>query len=138
MQHGQKLTRQPRALLRAAGFTVLDIPEKHFCCGSAGTYNLLQPDNAAALGQRKADHVASTDPDIVATGNIGCTTQIQAYSAFPVLHTVELLDWATGGPIPPKLANVELRMPVAPDPEPARMEPVSSVAPTDTDDGGFW
>ena len=111
MQHGQKVTRQPRALLRSAGFIVLDVPEKHFCCGSAGTYNLLQPETAAALGKRKADHVASTDPDLVATGNIGCTTQIQKYSSFPVVHTVELLDWATGGPMPSCLRGVKLRTP---------------------------
>ncbi|PSJ56691.1 glycolate oxidase subunit GlcF [Mesorhizobium soli] len=112
MQHGQKVTRQPRALLRAAGFDVLDVPEKHFCCGSAGTYNLLQPHTAAQLGTRKAGHIASTDPDIVATGNIGCMTQIQRYSRVPVLHTVELLDWATGGAAPPSLLGTTLREPI--------------------------
>lgn len=112
MQHGQKVTRQPRALLRAAGFDVLDVPEKHFCCGSAGTYNLLQPDTAAQLGTRKAQHIASTDPDIVATGNIGCMMQIQRYSRVPVVHTVELLDWATGGPTPPSILGTTLREPI--------------------------
>ena len=111
MQHGQKVTRQPRALLSASGFNVLDVPEKHFCCGSAGTYNLLQPETAATLGKRKAGNIASTDPDIIATGNIGCMTQIQNYSRLPIIHTVELLDWATGGPIPPALADIELRSP---------------------------
>ncbi|MGO4388039.1 glycolate oxidase subunit GlcF [Microvirga sp. 2YAF29] len=114
MQHGQKVTRQPRELLAAAGFQVMDVPEKHFCCGSAGTYNLLQPDMAAKLGQRKADHIESTDPDIVATGNIGCMMQIGQYLGRPVLHTVELLDWATGGPCPPALAGIALREPEAP------------------------
>lgn len=74
MQHGQRVTREPRALLEAAGFVLLDIPERHFCCGSAGTYNLLQPEMADVLGRRKAEHIASVDPDIVATGNIGCMT----------------------------------------------------------------
>ena len=111
MQHGQKVTHQPRALLAAAGFRVVDVPEAHFCCGSAGTYNLLQPETAAALGRRKAEHIASTDPDIVATGNIGCIAQLQRYLGMPVVHTVELLDWATGGPCPPALQGRVLRMP---------------------------
>ncbi|MBZ6078222.1 glycolate oxidase subunit GlcF [Microvirga puerhi] len=114
MQHGQKVTRQPRELLRAAGFQVMDVPEKHFCCGSAGTYNLLQPEMAAMLGQRKADHIVSTDPDIAATGNIGCMMQIGQYLGRPVVHTVELLDWATGGPRPPALVGVALRDPTRP------------------------
>src|SRR5262249_17523427 len=101
MQHGQRVTREPRDLLRAAGFRVLDVPEAHFCCGSAGTYNLLQPEMAAALGQRKAAYIASVDPDLVATGNIGCMVQLRRYLQVPVVHTVELLDWATGGPRPP-------------------------------------
>lgn len=118
MQHGQKVTREPRLLLRQAGFEVLDIPEKHFCCGSAGTYNLLQPAMANELGARKAQNIHSTDPDIVATGNIGCMIQLAGHSPLPVLHTVELLDWASGGPMPPALAAVALRAPqkkVAPE-----------------------
>jgi glycolate oxidase iron-sulfur subunit len=115
MQHGQKVTREPRALLRAAGFEVLDIPEKHFCCGSAGTYNLLQPETAAILGERKVRHIHSTDPDMIATGNIGCMVQISGYSRLPVLHTVELLDWASGGPVPPALASMTLRQPAKND-----------------------
>jgi len=109
MQHGQRVTREPRDLLRAAGFQVVDVPEGHFCCGSAGTYNLLQPDMAAALGRRKAAHIAGVDPDVVATGNIGCMMQLRRHLAVPLVHTVELLDWATGGPRPPALANVSLR-----------------------------
>ena len=84
MQHVQKVIEQPRALLRAAGFQVVDVPERHFCCGSAGTYNLLQPDMAKALGERKAAHIRSTDPDIVATGNIGCMTQLGNYLGRPM------------------------------------------------------
>jgi glycolate oxidase iron-sulfur subunit len=114
MQHVQHVTSQPRDLLRAAGFQVLDVPEKHFCCGSAGTYNLLEPHMAEALGRRKADHIASTDPDIIATGNIGCMMQLRRYCGIPIVHTVELLDWATGGPRPPALAGVVPRQPPAP------------------------
>lgn len=113
MQHVQKVAEEPRALLRAAGYEVVDVPERHFCCGSAGTYNLLQPEMAAALGARKAAHIASTDPDIVATGNIGCMAQLARYLGRPVVHTVELLDWATGGPRPGALAAVALRAPAA-------------------------
>jgi glycolate oxidase iron-sulfur subunit len=111
LQHGQHVTNEPRELLRAAGFEVVDVPERHFCCGSAGTYNLLQPEMADALGRRKAAHITSTDPDIVATGNIGCIVQLRRYLAVPVVHTVELLDWATGGPRPPALEG--LREPAA-------------------------
>jgi glycolate oxidase iron-sulfur subunit len=114
MLHGQKVAAQPRALLTAAGFQVLDVPERHFCCGSAGTYNLLQPEMADRLGRRKAAHIAGLDPDIVATGNIGCMTQLARHLGRPVVHTVELLDWATGGPRPPALDGVALREP-APD-----------------------
>ena len=87
------------------------MPERHFCCGSAGTYNLLQPDIAAALGQRKAAHVDSVDPDIVAAGNLGCMVQIARFTHAPVVHTAELLDWATGGPMPPALHGRPLRKP---------------------------
>src|SRR5262245_38521348 len=111
MQHVQKVSEQPRALLRDAGFKVVDVPERHFCCGSAGTYNLLQPAMARALGERKAAHIRSTDSDIVATGNIGCMTQLGHYLGQPVVHTVELVDWATGGPKPPALRGVTLRAP---------------------------
>jgi glycolate oxidase iron-sulfur subunit len=105
MQHGQRITAQPKDLLRAAGFTVKDIPEGHICCGSAGTYNLLQPALADQLRARKLAHIARVRADVVATGNIGCMVQL-AGGALPVLHTVELLDWATGGPAPPAVAAV--------------------------------
>jgi glycolate oxidase iron-sulfur subunit len=104
MQHGQRLIREPKALLAAAGFTVLDVPEGHLCCGSAGTYNLLQPELAGALRDRKLANIARIAPELVATGNIGCIAQLGPGSAAPVVHTVELLDWATGGPRPPALA----------------------------------
>jgi glycolate oxidase iron-sulfur subunit len=100
MQHGQGIHAAPKALLAAAGFEPIDIPEGHLCCGSAGTYNILQPEIAAALRDRKLANIAATKPDIVATGNIGCITQLAAGCPAPVVHTVELLDWATGGPPP--------------------------------------
>jgi glycolate oxidase iron-sulfur subunit len=100
LQHGQRVLAEPKALLAAAGFTVLEIPEAHICCGSAGTYNMLQPELSAALRARKQKNIASTTPDAVATGNIGCITQIALGGDYPVLHIVELLDWATGGSPP--------------------------------------
>jgi glycolate oxidase iron-sulfur subunit len=104
MQHGQKLHAGPKALIAAAGFTVLDVPEGHLCCGSAGTYNLLQPDIAMRLRDRKLANIARVEPDFVAAGNIGCIVQLAANAPAPVVHTVELLDWATGGPVPPAIA----------------------------------
>jgi glycolate oxidase iron-sulfur subunit len=106
LQHGQKVTRQPKALLAAAGFHVLEVPEAHLCCGSAGTYNLLQPDLARSLRDRKAANIAGTGADIVASGNLGCMVQIGSTLEKPVVHTVELLDWATGGPLPSALAGL--------------------------------
>jgi glycolate oxidase iron-sulfur subunit len=100
MQHGQKVEQPPRALLAAAGFAVKEIAEGHLCCGSAGTYNVLQPELAKRLRDRKLEHIGRTRADVVATGNVGCITQLAAGSPVPVLHTVELLDWATGGPAP--------------------------------------
>jgi glycolate oxidase iron-sulfur subunit len=104
LQHGQKVTEAPKRLLAAAGFTVRVPAEAHLCCGSAGTYNILQPAIAAQLGTRKAGHLDALAPDAIATGNIGCATQIGLYSGAPVVHTVELLDWATGGPRPAALS----------------------------------
>jgi glycolate oxidase iron-sulfur subunit len=100
MQHGQKITREPKALLAQAGFIVKDVPEGHLCCGSAGTYNMLQPAIAQRLAARKAANIARLAPDVIATGNLGCMVQIGTASATPIVHTVELLDWATGGPPP--------------------------------------
>lgn len=107
MQHGQRVTYQPKALLKNAGFTVLDIPEGHLCCGSAGVYNILQPKIAGELLQRKAGHIKNLRPDIVAAGNIGCISQIATGVEFPVAHTIELLDWAYGGPVPSGLSALE-------------------------------
>ena len=100
MQHGQKITELPKELLRRAGFTVRDVPEGHLCCGSAGTYNILQPEIATALRDRKVENILKTAPDGVATGNIGCITQIARGLDLPILHTVEWLDYAYGGPKP--------------------------------------
>jgi len=100
LQHGQKVTAAPKALLAAAGFDPREIPEGHLCCGSAGTYNILQPAIAARLRDRKVANIESVHPQVIATGNIGCLTQIAGATEIPVVHTVELLDWATGGPLP--------------------------------------
>ena len=103
MQHGQAIRTEPKTLLKQAGFTVKDVPEGHICCGSAGTYNLLQPEIAAQLRARKVANIERTKPDLIATGNIGCMTQIGKGTEIPIVHTVELLDWATGGPMPETL-----------------------------------
>lgn len=104
MQHGQRITRAPKDLLAKAGFIVRDVPEGHLCCGSAGTYNMLQPEISARLRERKVRNIESVAPDLIATGNIGCMTQIGSATGIPILHTVELLDWAYGGARPEKLA----------------------------------
>jgi len=105
LQHGQKIVKQPKELLAKAGFTVSDIGEAHLCCGSAGTYNIMQPEIATRLRDRKAANIERTGADVVATGNIGCMTQLAEATAFPIVHTVELLDWAHGGPRPAALAH---------------------------------
>jgi glycolate oxidase iron-sulfur subunit len=106
LQHGQKLNTVAPALLRNCGFTVLDVPEGHICCGSAGTYSMLQPEMSAKLRDRKARNIELTKPDVIATGNIGCITQISQATGVPIVHTVELLDWATGGPMPEQVSKV--------------------------------
>jgi glycolate oxidase iron-sulfur subunit len=113
LQHGQKIVRQPKELLAKAGFTVKDIPEAHLCCGSAGTYNIMQPELARALRDRKVANIATVRPDLIAAGNIGCITQIAGGIAIPVVHTVELIDWATGGPKPEALRDVEATAPAS-------------------------
>jgi glycolate oxidase iron-sulfur subunit len=107
MQHGQKITMAPKLLLKNAGFTVRDPAEGHLCCGSAGTYNILQPDISAELKARKVRNIEATKPDVIATGNIGCMTQIGSGTAIPIVHTVELLDWAYGGEKPGKLSALK-------------------------------
>jgi glycolate oxidase iron-sulfur subunit len=117
MQHGQQIRTEPKTLLKQAGFTVKDVPEGHICCGSAGTYNLLQPEIAGQLRARKVANIERTKPDLIATGNIGCMAQIGKGTAIPIVHTVELLDWATGGPMPEALEEAGFASRV----EPARV-----------------
>lgn len=100
LQHGQKIKALPKDLLAQAGFSVLEPADSHLCCGSAGTYNLLQPALSAQLRDRKAATLAALTPDVIAAGNLGCMIQIGQAMAVPVVHSVELLDWATGGPVP--------------------------------------
>jgi glycolate oxidase iron-sulfur subunit len=108
LQHGQQIKTLPKDLLARAGFTVLEPADAHLCCGSAGTYNLLQPEISAQLKQRKVATLAAVKPQVIAAGNIGCMMQIGSGTATPVVHTAELIDWATGGPVPPALAAIEL------------------------------
>ncbi|WP_108659387.1 heterodisulfide reductase-related iron-sulfur binding cluster [Acuticoccus kandeliae] len=112
MQHGQKITRLPKALLAAAGFDVKDVPEGHLCCGSAGTYNIMQPAIAARLRERKLANIDTTRAELIATGNIGCITQLGSDTR-PAVHTIELLDWAYGGPMPPTADGVLIETPRA-------------------------
>jgi glycolate oxidase iron-sulfur subunit len=106
LQHGQRVRETPKDLLRAAGFDVVEPLEPHICCGSAGTYNLLQPRLAGQLRDRKVANLEATAPDVIATGNIGCMAQIAGGTGVPVVHTVELLDWADGGPKPSALDSL--------------------------------
>ncbi|MBO6865830.1 MAG: glycolate oxidase subunit GlcF [Thalassococcus sp.] len=104
LQHGQKIKTHPKNLLKAAGFEVVEPADSHLCCGSAGTYNLMQPEISGQLKERKVRTLEAKQPEIIAAGNIGCMMQIGSGTDIPVVHTVELLDWASGGPVPPKLA----------------------------------
>jgi glycolate oxidase iron-sulfur subunit len=106
LQHGQKIKDHPKTLLRRAGFEVTEPADSHLCCGSAGTYNLMQPEISGQLKARKVATLEARRPDVIAAGNIGCMMQIGSGTGIPVVHTVELLDWATGGPQPPALAAV--------------------------------
>jgi glycolate oxidase iron-sulfur subunit len=103
LQHGQKVTKAPKELLTKAGFVVREPLESHLCCGSAGTYNMLRSDISMKLRDRKVKNIEATGALIVAAGNIGCLTQIATKSQLPVIHTVELLEWAYGGEKPEKL-----------------------------------
>ncbi|GGH33440.1 glycolate oxidase iron-sulfur subunit [Cribrihabitans marinus] len=105
LQHGQKIKTFPKDLLKRAGFTVVEPADSHLCCGSAGTYNLMQPEISAKLKTRKVRTLEAKAPDVIAAGNIGCMMQIGSGTAVPVVHTVELLDWASGGPVPPALSG---------------------------------
>ncbi|MEM9579711.1 MAG: glycolate oxidase subunit GlcF [Pseudomonadota bacterium] len=102
LQHGQQIKSAPKDLLKKAGFTVVEPKDSHLCCGSAGTYNLMQPEISAELKDRKVSTLMAKNPDVIAAGNIGCMMQIGSAAEVPVVHTVELLDWVTGGPRPAK------------------------------------
>ena len=103
LQHGQQIREAPKQLLKDAGFEIREAAESHLCCGSAGTYNLLQPALATQLRDRKAANIEALGADMVAAGNLGCMVQISSGTDLPVVHTAELLDWATGGPEPKPL-----------------------------------
>jgi glycolate oxidase iron-sulfur subunit len=108
LQHGQQIKTHPKTLLKNAGFTVLEPSDAHLCCGSAGTYNLMQPEISKQLKDRKINTLEAIEPDVIAAGNIGCMMQIGSGTDIPMVHTVELLDWATGGPKPPKMATLSV------------------------------
>jgi glycolate oxidase iron-sulfur subunit len=103
LQHGQQIKTHPKTLLKKAGFTIVEPKDSHLCCGSAGTYNLMQPEISAQLKERKVRTLEAKNPDVIAAGNIGCMMQIGSGSSVPIVHSVELLDWAWGGPKPPAL-----------------------------------
>ncbi|GFE63074.1 glycolate oxidase subunit GlcF [Litoreibacter roseus] len=117
LQHGQQIKTYPKDLLKIAGFEVVEPADPHLCCGSAGTYNLMQPEISGQLKARKVKTLEAKSPDIIAAGNIGCMMQIGSGTSVPIVHTVELLDWASGGPRPPALdpnlrsATIDLKMP---------------------------
>lgn len=106
LQHGQQVKTAPKDLLKTVGFEVVEPTDPHLCCGSAGTYNLMQPEISAKLKDRKVRTLEAKHPDVIAAGNIGCMMQIGSGTDVPIVHTVELLDWATGGPKPPALKDV--------------------------------
>jgi glycolate oxidase iron-sulfur subunit len=114
LQHGQKIVRQPKELLSKMGFAVRDVPEGHLCCGSAGTYNIVHADIARSLRDRKIARIEQLEPDVIAAGNIGCITQIAAGTVIPVVHPVELLDWASGGPRPEGVTERDRGAPARP------------------------
>jgi glycolate oxidase iron-sulfur subunit len=114
LQHGQQIKTFPKDLLKRAGFKVVEPSDPHLCCGSAGTYNLMQPEISQELRDRKVRSIEAKNPDIIAAGNIGCMMQIGSASGIPIVHTVELLDWATGGPRPPALDRAEAAEPQVP------------------------
>ncbi|MCE8547767.1 glycolate oxidase subunit GlcF [Ruegeria pomeroyi] len=114
LQHGQKIKTYPKDLLKRAGFKVVEPADSHLCCGSAGTYNLMQPEISSKLKARKIRTLEAKKPDLIAAGNIGCLMQIGSGTELPIMHTVELLDWATGGPQPPAMTAPGKRAPEVP------------------------
>ena len=112
LQHGQQIKTYPKDLLKKAGFKVVEPRDSHLCCGSAGTYNLMQPEISKQLKDRKVNTLMAKNPDIIAAGNIGCMMQIGSAAGVPVVHTVELLDWASGGPRPPALDRAHSDVPI--------------------------
>jgi glycolate oxidase iron-sulfur subunit len=114
LQHGQQIKTFPKDLLKKVGFTILEPADSHLCCGSAGTYNLMQPKISKQLKDLKVQTLEALTPDIIAAGNIGCMMQIGGGTDVPIVHTVELLDWATGGPQPPALTAPGKRKPAVP------------------------
>ncbi len=109
MQHGQNVNEAPRKLLKRAGYNIVEIPEGHLCCGSAGTYNILQKEIADQLLERKIKNINHVKPDLIATGNIGCITQIASGTDIPIVHTAELINWAYGGNCPKELLHLKKR-----------------------------
>lgn len=114
LQHGQKIKTYPKDLLQRAGFKVVEPADSHLCCGSAGTYNLMQPEISVQLKARKVRTLEAKNPDLIAAGNIGCMMQIGSGTELPIVHTVELIDWATGGPEPAALTAPGKRAPEIP------------------------
>ena len=128
LKHGLKIERPPRRAMGKLGIEVRDIAESHLCCGSAGTYNILEPAISDRLGQRKAAHASAGQPDVIAAGNMGCLVQISRFTPVPVAHTVQLLDWATGGPPPRGLEDFR----PAPPPAVAADTPTPAATPAPT------
>lgn len=116
LQHGQRIHDEPRLLLKNAGFTVSDVADGHLCCGSAGTYSILEPEISSELRSRKVRNIRATRADVVAAGNIGCITHLQDHIGMPIVHTVELLDWTYGGPVPRGLEHLEAYVTDVPKP----------------------
>ena len=136
LQHGQGLTRCRAGCSSKPASPCVEIPEGHICCGSAGTYNLLEPELSRELRDRKLAQYRERQAGIVATGNIGCITQLQRGAAVPIVHTVELLDWATGGPMPEAARRAEIAG--APDPGPRRAGGAASARAATSKPHGCW
>ena len=115
LQHGQQIKTYPKDLLKKVGYEVVEPRDSHLCCGSAGTYNLMQPEISQELKGRKVKTLEDKSPEVIAAGNIGCMMQIGSGTDIPIVHTVELLDWATGGPKPPAFSQSNTGAPAIPN-----------------------